>query len=81
MVPDFETGRPRRIAYATLEDILAEGDRVAYRLTLGATHRNTLQGIASTDKSGLASPTAIVRIVDGHAHGSAAATMTTPTVS
>src|SRR5687767_5698458 len=52
-------------ATATLEDVLAEGDRVAYRLTIRGTHRATFQGISPTGKLVTVSFTAIVRIADG----------------
>ena len=52
-------------ATATLEDILAEGDRVAYRLTIRGTHRHAFQGIPPTGKHVTVSFTAIVRIEDG----------------
>jgi predicted ester cyclase len=51
-------------ATVTLEDILAEGDRVAYRLTIRGTHRDAFQGIAPTGKDVTVSLTAIVRIED-----------------
>src|SRR6266850_776209 len=52
-------------ATVTLEDIFAEGDRVAYRLTIRGIHRGAFQGIAPTDKHVTVSFTAIVRIEDG----------------
>jgi predicted ester cyclase len=52
-------------AHVTLEDILAEGDRVAYRLTIRGTHQGEFQGIAPTGKQVTVSFTAIVRIEDG----------------
>jgi steroid delta-isomerase-like uncharacterized protein len=52
-------------ATATLEDILAEGDRVAYRLTIRGTHRDAFRGIPPTGKHVTVSFTAIVRIEDG----------------
>lgn len=51
-------------AAATLEDILAEGDRVAYRLTIRGTHRDAFQGIPRTGKHVAVSFTAIVRSED-----------------
>jgi predicted ester cyclase len=51
-------------ATVTLEDILAEGDRVAYRLTIRGTHRDAFQGIPPTGKDVTVSFTAIVRIED-----------------
>jgi predicted ester cyclase len=52
-------------ATVTLEDILAEGDRVAYRLTIRGTHRTVFQGIPPSGKPITVSFTAIVRIEDG----------------
>jgi predicted ester cyclase len=52
-------------ATVTLEDIFAEGDRVAYRLTIRATHQGAFQGIPPTGKQVTVSFTAIVRIEDG----------------
>jgi len=52
-------------ATATLEDILAEGDRVAYRLTIRGTHEGAFQGIPPTGRPVTVSFTAIVRIEDG----------------
>jgi predicted ester cyclase len=51
-------------ATVTLEDIFAEGDRVAYRLTIRGTHRDAFQGIPPTGKDVTVSFTAIVRIED-----------------
>lgn len=48
-----------------LEDIFAEGDRVAYRLTISGVHHAVFQGIPPTGKHVTASFTAIVRIADG----------------
>lgn len=52
-------------AEVTLEDIVAEGDRVAYRLTMRGTHRGTFLGVASTGRRVTVSLFAIVRIEDG----------------
>jgi predicted ester cyclase len=52
-------------ATVTLEDIFAEGDRVAYRLTIRGTHQGAFQGIPPTGKHVTVSFTAIVRIEDG----------------
>lgn len=52
-------------AAAALEDIVAEGDRVAYRLTIRGTHRGPFLGIAPTGRRVLVSFFAIVRIEDG----------------
>ena len=50
---------------ATLEDMIAEGDRVAFRLTIRGTHRAAFQGIPPTGTRVTISFTAIVRIEDG----------------
>lgn len=49
----------------TLEDILAEDDRVAYRLTFRGTHQAAFLGIPATLKRVTVSFTAIVRIQNG----------------
>jgi len=38
-------------AYHTIDDLIAEGDRVVLRTTARATHRGNFEGIASTDRS------------------------------
>ena len=52
-------------ATVTLEDIFAEGDRVAYRLTIRGTQRGAFQGIPPSGTHVTVSFTAIVRIEDG----------------
>jgi predicted ester cyclase len=52
-------------AESTLEDILAEGDRVAYRLTIRGTHRGSYLGVAPTGRRVVVSFFAIVRIENG----------------
>lgn len=52
-------------AEATLEDILAEGDRVAYRLTIRGTHRGAFLDIPATGRRVTVAFFAIVRIEDG----------------
>jgi predicted ester cyclase len=52
-------------AEATLEDILAEGDRVAYRLTIRGTHRASFLGVAPTGRRVAVSLFAIVRVEGG----------------
>jgi steroid delta-isomerase-like uncharacterized protein len=52
-------------ANATLEDIVAEADRVAYRLTIRGTHQGVFQGIPPTHRRVTVSLTAIVRIENG----------------
>jgi steroid delta-isomerase-like uncharacterized protein len=49
----------------TIDDILAEGDKVAYRFTLRATHSGSWRGAAPTGKSITVTGTAIDRIRDG----------------
>ena len=48
-----------------IEDILAEGDKVAYRLTVSGTHKGEFQGIPPTDKKVSFSSTGISNIMDG----------------
>jgi predicted ester cyclase len=52
-------------AEPVLEDILAEGDRVAYRLTIRGTHRGEFLGVPPTGRRVTVSLFAIVRIVNG----------------
>lgn len=49
----------------TIEDILAEGDKVAFRLALTGTHKGTFQGVSPTGKKVAFGGTAIGTIVDG----------------
>ena len=48
-----------------VEDILAEGDKVAYRLTVSGTHKGEFQGIPPTNKKVSFTSTGISNIVDG----------------
>ena len=48
----------------TIEDIIAEGDRVAMRLTWRGTHRGPLMGIPASGKSAEFSMMQIVRLAD-----------------
>jgi steroid delta-isomerase-like uncharacterized protein len=52
-------------ARATLEDIVAEGDRVAYRLTIRGTHEGAFLGVPATGKRVEVSFLAIVRVAGG----------------
>ena len=52
-------------AQATLEDIFAEGDRVAYRLTIRGTHTGEFLGVPASGRQVAVSFIAIVRIIDG----------------
>jgi len=49
----------------TVEDLIAEGDKVVARWTSQWTHRGDLQGIAPTGKEGATTGIAILRIVGG----------------
>ena len=48
-----------------VEDILAEDDKVAYRLTVSGTHRGEFQSIPPTNKKVSFTSTGISNIVDG----------------
>ena len=52
-------------AQATLEDIVAEGDRVAYRLTIRGTQTGDFLGVPATGRRVAVTFLAIVRIRDG----------------
>ena len=49
----------------TIEDILAEGDKVAFRLAVTGTHSGAFQGIPATGKKITFGGTGIGMIVDG----------------
>lgn len=49
----------------TIEDQVAEGDKVVSRLTMRGTHRGVFMGIAPTGKQGVAEIIDIVRIANG----------------
>ena len=49
----------------SLEDILAEGDKVAYRYTLRATHSRSWRGAAATGKPITITGISITRLRDG----------------
>ncbi|MBV8360856.1 MAG: ester cyclase [Deltaproteobacteria bacterium] len=49
----------------TLEDIVAEGDKVAYRYTVRGTHMGDFMGLAATGKQILVTGTLTTRIADG----------------
>jgi len=48
-----------------IEDVVAEGDKVAFRFVATGTHRGTLQGIPPTNKPFAINGLAIAQIVDG----------------
>jgi steroid delta-isomerase-like uncharacterized protein len=49
----------------TLDDLFAEGDRVAIRVTIRGTHRGVFQGIAPTGTAVTVSLVEILRIAEG----------------
>lgn len=49
----------------TIEDMVAEGDKVAHRLTLRGTHKGDLMGIAPTGKQVTTTAITISRFVGG----------------
>lgn len=49
----------------TVEEVIAEGDKVAYRWTSRGTHRGDYEGIAPTGKTVTSTGITIIRIVDG----------------
>ena len=52
----------------TIEDVVAEGDRVAARLTLRGTHRGVFRGIAPTGRRVEMQEMAFWRLVDNRLH-------------
>ncbi len=48
----------------TIEDMIAEGDKVMTRVTLRAVHKGELEGIAPTDKTLTISAFTVFRLVD-----------------
>ncbi len=51
--------------HLTVEDMVAEGDKVAHRLTLRGTHKGDLMGIAPTGKQVTTTAITISRFVGG----------------
>ena len=51
--------------HLTVEDMIADGDRVAFRATIRGTHKGTFQSIAPTGKAVTVSALDIVRIENG----------------
>ena len=49
----------------TIEDLFAEGDRIAYRLTIRGTHQGVFQGIPPTGKAVTVAAVEIVRMENG----------------
>ena len=54
-------------AHFTIEDIIAEGDKVAVRFTATGTHQGDLMGIAPTGKHVTATGISIIRYENGKA--------------
>ena len=71
LTPEGQRQRAARLraafpdAQVTLEDIFAEGDRVAYRATIRGSHQGVFRGIPPTGRQVTVSFTAIVRVEDG----------------
>ena len=55
-LPDF---------YCTIEDMIAEGDKVATRFTAGGTHKGEFMGMPPTGNEVVVSGLAIERVADG----------------
>ena len=53
--------------HMTVEDLMAEGDKVIARLTMSGTHRGEFMGMPATGKKFEVSAIDIVRVVDGKA--------------
>ena len=51
--------------HLTIEDLIAEGDRVALRVTLRGTHQGTFQGVSPTGKQVTVFAIDLVRIENG----------------
>lgn len=51
--------------HITIEDLVAEGEKVSVRLTVRGTHRGVFQGIPSTDRRVEWAGISILRIADG----------------
>ena len=51
--------------HLTIEELIAEGDRVAFRATIRGTHKGVFQNIAPTGKQVMVSALDIVRIDNG----------------
>ena len=51
--------------HLTIEDLLIEGDRVAFRVTVRGTHQGAFQGIAPTGKQVVIAALDLVRIENG----------------
>jgi len=63
VITEFRTSFPD--LHFTVEEMIAEGDKVAYRWTARGTHQGEYAGIAPTGKTITATGITIIRIVDG----------------
>ena len=63
LLAGFRTAFPD--ATLTIENVMAEGDQIAFRSTLRATHRGEFLGIAPTGRQITVSLLDIIRIEDG----------------
>lgn len=63
MLPAFHTAFPD--LKMTLEDLIAEGDKVAYRITVTGTNTGEFMGIPATGKRATITETHIDQIIDG----------------
>jgi len=63
VISDFRTSFPD--LHFTVEEIIAEGEKVAYRWTAHGTHQGEYEGIAPTGKTVTTTGITIIRIVDG----------------
>jgi steroid delta-isomerase-like uncharacterized protein len=63
VITDFRKGFPD--LHFTVEEVIAEGGKVAYRWTARGTHQGEYEGIAPTGKPITATGITIIRIVDG----------------
>ena len=62
-IASFHRGLPD--VRLTLEDMIAEGDRVVFRIRIDGTHQATLMGIPATGKQVSISAIDIARLADG----------------
>jgi len=63
VIRDFRKSFPD--LHFTVEEIIAEGDKVAYRWTARGTHQGEYEDIAPTGKTITSTGITIIRIVDG----------------
>ena len=63
VITAFRTSFPD--LHFTVEEIIAEGDKVAYRWTARGTHQGEYEGIAPTGKTITTTGITIIRLVDG----------------